>query len=83
MQEPAINPREPVCQSRFRYPILMNWKLWLAIAIVAAVAGAAFNWHWLVAAGLTPILLAVVPCLAMCALSLCACHGGQERTGGR
>jgi hypothetical protein len=61
----------------------MNWKLWLAIAVLAAVAGAAFNWSWLVAAGLVPVLLAVVPCLAMCALSLCARHGTQERTGGR
>jgi hypothetical protein len=63
--------------------MLMNWKLWLAVAVIAAVAGAAFNWSWLVAAGLVPILLAVVPCLAMCALSLCARRGSQERTGGR
>ena len=38
-------------------------------AIVAL--GLASNWSWLVAAGLAPLLLAMLPCLAMCALGLC------------
>lgn len=33
--------------------------------------GAAFNWNWLVAAGVAPLLLSVLPCVAMCALGLC------------
>ncbi|MEY9717818.1 hypothetical protein ABIA22_000308 [Sinorhizobium fredii] len=33
--------------------------------------GLAFNWNWLVAAGVAPLLLSVLPCLAMCALGLC------------
>ncbi|MCZ8548193.1 DUF4231 domain-containing protein [Mesorhizobium qingshengii] len=36
-----------------------------------AVAGVAFNWGWLVAAGIAPLLLAMLPCAAMCALGLC------------
>jgi hypothetical protein len=36
------------------------------------IAGAAFNWSWLVAAGAAPLLLTFLPCLAMCALSLCS-----------
>lgn len=37
----------------------------------AVVAGIVFNWSWFVAGGLAPILLAVAPCAAMCALGLC------------
>lgn len=43
-----------------------------ALAAVALVAGLAFNWSWLVAVGAAPVLLAILPCLAMCALGLCA-----------
>lgn len=42
-----------------------------ALAAIAVVAGLAFNWSWLVAAGIAPLLLAVLPCVAMCALGLC------------
>jgi hypothetical protein len=55
--------------------ILRNWKLWLVLAAVALTASAAFNWSWLVAAGAAPLLLTVLPCLAMCALHLCASKG--------
>lgn len=41
----------------------------------AIVAGLAFNWSWLVAAGFAPLILGVVPCLAMCALGLCMSKG--------
>jgi hypothetical protein len=43
----------------------------LAIAGVAIVAGLAFNWSWLVAVGIAPLLLSALPCLVMCALGLC------------
>jgi hypothetical protein len=55
--------------------LLRNWKLWLVLAAVALAAGAAFNWSWLVAAGAAPLLLSLAPCLAMCALHLCARKG--------
>ncbi|CAN7418428.1 hypothetical protein [Mesorhizobium sp. LjRoot246] len=38
---------------------------------VVIVAGLAFNWSWLVAVGVAPLLLSVLPCVAMCALGLC------------
>ena len=41
-------------------------------AIVGALAGIVLNWGWLVAAGIAPLILAAVPCLAMCAFGLCA-----------
>lgn len=50
----------------------------IVLAAVAIVAGLALNWSWLVAAGIAPILLGVLPCLAMCALGLC-----MHRPGGK
>ena len=43
------------------------------IAVAAAALGlsAYFNWGWLVAIGLAPILVSALPCVAMCALGLC------------
>jgi hypothetical protein len=47
-------------------------RLVLAVLAVAVVgAGLALNWSWLVAAGIAPILVALAPCAAMCALGLC------------
>lgn len=43
----------------------------LILAAVAVVGGLAFNWSWLVAAGIAPLLLTALPCVAMCALGLC------------
>lgn len=40
----------------------------MAAAVVAA--GMALNWDRLVAAGIAPILIAVLPCAVMCALGL-------------
>ena len=46
--------------------------------VAIATAGLAFNWSWLVAAGLAPLLLSVLPCVAMCALGICM----SRMTGG-
>ncbi len=54
----------------------------IIIATVTVIAGLALNWSWLVAAGIAPILLGVLPCLAMCALGLCM-HRAVHRTPGR
>ena len=43
-----------------------------------AAAGLAFNWSWLFAAGVTPLLLSTLPCVAMCALGICM----SRMTGG-
>jgi len=48
--------------------------LWLAVAIgLALFAG----WSWLVAAGLSTIVLALLPYAAMCALGLCGGSSGK------
>jgi hypothetical protein len=62
--------------------ILGGGRFWLALAAAAIVAGAAFNWSWLVAVGVAPLLLTLLPCAAMCALHLCASKGaGSSCTG--
>lgn len=43
----------------------------IAAGVAIAIAGLAFNWSWLVAVGIAPLLLGVLPCIAMCALGLC------------
>jgi hypothetical protein len=43
----------------------------IALIGLALVIGAALNWSWLVAVGVVPLLITVLPCAAMCALGLC------------
>jgi hypothetical protein len=51
----------------------------LAALVVSALAiGAALNWSWLVAVGIAPLLLTVLPCAVMCGLGLCM----NKMTGG-
>jgi hypothetical protein len=50
---------------------LRGWRGPVALTAVVAVTGIAFGWSWLVAAGVAPLLLSVLPCVAMCALGLC------------
>jgi hypothetical protein len=47
-------------------------------ALGVLAAGAAWQWSWLVAIGVAPLLLSVAPCAAMCGLGLC-----MHRMGGR
>lgn len=44
----------------------------IAAAVLTVVGGVVLNWGWLAAAGIAPLILAVLPCVAMCALGLCA-----------
>ncbi len=53
-----------------RYALGNRFGLLAAAALVLGF-GAYFNWGWLVAAGIAPVLLRVAPCAAMCALGMC------------
>lgn len=44
----------------------------IVLGVLAVGAAMVLNWGWLVAAGIAPIVLALLPCAAMCALGLCA-----------
>ena len=43
----------------------------LVLGVFALTLGVGLNWGWLAAAGITPILIGLLPCAAMCALGLC------------
>lgn len=49
--------------------------LWLAVAIGS---GLFLGWSWVAAAGLSSIVLAILPCAAMCALGLCGGSSGKK-----
>ncbi len=54
----------------------VNRKWLLGLAAVALIAGVVFNWSWLVAAGVAPLLVGILPCAAMCGLHLCSRKSG-------
>lgn len=67
-------PTRPLRLARFvRNRVLVGAAL---LAVIAAAA--AWQWSWLVALGIAPLLLSGAPCAAMCGLGLC-----MHRMGGR
>ena len=50
---------------------LSQRNLLIGVALVGGTGALVLGWDWLVAAGLASIILAVAPCLVMCALGLC------------
>src|SRR5882672_4917721 len=61
-------------------------RLLLAVAIFALVTGAALNWGWLVALGIAPVLLSLLPCAVMCGLGVCCLKmmgGSSEKQSGQ
>lgn len=50
----------------------------VVIAVIAVGIGLYSSWGWLAAVGVAPLLLALAPCAAMCALGLCMNKGGQS-----
>lgn len=62
-------------------PWLRGRRLYWVVAAVLAAAGLALGWNWLAAVGLLPILLSVLPCVAMCAIGVCAMNQGSKSCG--
>lgn len=67
--DPA-NPNPPPLGVDLRQ-VLRNRFVLLLIAAIAIFLTAKFNWGWLVAAGIAPLVLSAGPCIAMCAIGLC------------
>ena len=78
-QVPAMNQTSARGLGQMARRYLTGWRGLAVVASVATAAGSALNWSWLVAAGIAPFLLSVLPCLAMCALGLCM-HRGAGRS---
>lgn len=77
--------------ARYRLRRAANWarpylggRRGLLLLAVAVLGGAmVFNWGWLVAIGLAPILVALAPCALMCAAGFCMSRaGGKSCSGG-
>ena len=43
----------------------------IVAALLIVAAGLYLGWGWLATAGIAPVLVALAPCAAMCALGLC------------
>ena len=56
-----------------------RWGLVLAAALAVA-GGLALGWEWLALAGVLPLVLSVLPCVAMCALGLCMMKGADGKS---
>ena len=50
----------------------------ILLTVTSLGAGLVLNWSWLVAIGIAPLLLALAPCAAMCALGLCMSKKGGK-----
>jgi hypothetical protein len=73
-----VPARVPVTLTR----LLRNRKVWAISGLAIVAVGFALKWDWLTAVGAVPVLLNLLPCVAMCALGLCmrggsgkSCHG--------
>ncbi len=72
-----VKPQAPTAASQLkgwlgRGPVL------LLIGSAAILAGGFYSWDWLVALGVAPLLVGVLPCVAMCALGLCMNRAGGQ-----
>ena len=57
------------------------------VALALLAAGLAWQWSWLFAIGVAPLLLSLAPCVVMCALGLCmhrmgggSCHASNAES---
>ena len=50
----------------------------IAVALAGGAGALFFGWDWLVAAGVASIIVAMAPCLVMCALGLCMSRKGKS-----
>jgi len=67
--------------SAARFYLGSRWAL-LALAGLAVITGLYFGgWGWLVAAGLAPIILSLLPCAVMCGFSVCMmCRSNKSQS---
>jgi hypothetical protein len=69
--------------------VLRNRLVLSGLAVTVIAAGLAWQWSWLVAIGVAPVLLSVAPCAVMCALGICmmgkvggSCNATKVETSG-
>jgi hypothetical protein len=80
MNADAKVERHPSRIAFFFHVLAERRRLILVIAILAITIGTLLKRDWLLAAGVAPALIGLLPCAAMCALGLCM--GGKKEGGG-
>lgn len=65
-----------------RYYLGRRWVPLALLGGLAIILGLSFGgWGWLVAAGLAPIILSILPCAIMCGLSVCMmCRSNKSQS---
>jgi len=74
--QPAPSCCAPAAKSRW-----LNTRNVLIGAAVLSAGALFLSWNWLVAAGVASIIVGVLPCLAMCAVGICAGRMGRKDSG--
>lgn len=81
----------PNSRSSISVPTILKWLsrrrlLFGGFSLALISAGLAWQWSWLVAIGVAPLLITTAPCLAMCTLGLCVhrmcSHNGRTASNG-
>jgi hypothetical protein len=71
----ALNARSPYSLIRGQAERLRRqlggWRGFIVFGVLVLSLGLALNWSWLVAIGLAPVVVGVLPCAVMCVLGLC------------
>lgn len=75
-QPPAVMQQASCCAAPAKQASLRPWLIGGAVLAVPLLLYG--GWDWLVATGLATVLVAVGPCLAMCALGLCMGRGKSK-----
>jgi hypothetical protein len=73
-------PAPCACRPSFINRLGRHRLLLGSVALAVLAAGFVWQWSWLLAIGVAPLLISAAPCLAMCALGLCM-HRMGNRTG--
>ena len=68
----TVNSAVPRLTARVsgNHSFLRSWRFWIATLLITLVAVAAFSWNWLIAIGLAPLLITLLPCAVMCTLGI-------------
>ena len=77
-------PAQACCAPAAKSGWLNQRNLLIGVALAGGAGALVLGWDWLAAAGVASIIIAVAPCLVMCALGLCMQHkvkSGQAAAG--
>ena len=61
---------------------LRDRRVRIALVVLLVGGGLALNWGWVVALGIAPLILGVLPCAVMCAFGLCMMGGKSNACQG-